>query len=93
MARTRPHNHCIGVSVTMRIENLRTEKNGTKTRVAATVIWEDCDRPVHELYYETDEAFSQDLTCNPNGFLVPCVMPAMYHGEKRVFMDAWVATN
>lgn len=74
----------------MRIENLRTEKSGDKTRVAATVIWEDCDRPTHELYYETDEAFSHDLTCNPNGFLVPCVMPAMYHGEKRVFMDAKV---
>jgi hypothetical protein len=74
----------------MRIENLRTEQNGEKTRVAATVIWEDCDRPIHELYYETDEAFSQDLTCNPNGFLVACIMPAMYHGEKRVFMDAKV---
>jgi hypothetical protein len=74
----------------MRIENLRTEKKGDKTRVAATVTWEDSDRPVHELYYETDPAFSQDLTCNPNGFLVPCVMPAMYHEEKRVLMDAEV---
>ncbi len=74
----------------MIIENLRTETIGEKTRVAATVIWEDCRRPVHELYYETDEEFSGDLSCNPHGFLVACIMPALYHGEKRVHMDAMV---
>jgi len=72
----------------VRIEKLRSEKNGGRKRVAATVIWEDCDRPVHELSYETDEEFEKDLTCNPNGFLVACIMPAFCHGEKRVFIDA-----
>ena len=72
----------------MRIENLRSEKNGDRKRVAGTVIWEDCDRPVHELSFETDEEFEKDLTCNPHGFLVACIMPAFCHGEERVFIDA-----
>jgi hypothetical protein len=70
----------------MRIENLRTEKRGTRKRIAATVIWEDCDRPVHELFYETEERFADDLLCNPHTFLVACTMPALCHGEKRIFI-------
>lgn len=70
----------------MRIENLRSEKRGA--RVAATVIWEDCERPRHEVYFETDEAFADDLSCNPHAFLVGCIVPAMHYGEKRVFIDA-----
>ena len=37
----------------MRIEGLHSEKRGDRTRVAATVKWEDCDRPAYELYFET----------------------------------------
>lgn len=72
----------------MKIENLRTEKNGSRPRVSATVTWEDCGRPGHELFFETEEEFAQGLTCNPHAFLVGCVLPAMHHGEKRVFIDA-----
>ena len=71
----------------MRIENLRSEKNGGKERVAATVVWEDSNRPTHELYFETDEEFKKDLTLNPHGFLVACTMPEMWHGERRLFID------
>lgn len=71
----------------MRIENLRTENAGDRKRIAATVIWEDSDRPIHELYYETDEQFADDLVCNPHTFLVACTMPALCHGEKRIFID------
>jgi hypothetical protein len=74
----------------MKIENLRSEKHGNRRRVAATVIWEDCDRPVQELYFETDEAFAEDLSCNPHAFLVASVVPAMHYGEQRVFVDAEV---
>lgn len=72
----------------MRIENLRSERRGNRARVAATVTWEDCDRPTHEVYFETDEAFAEGLSCNPHAFLVGCVIPAMHYGEERVFMDA-----
>jgi hypothetical protein len=72
----------------MRIEDLRSEKKGDRARVAATVLWEDCDRPRQEVYFETDEAFSDSLCCNPHAFLIACLIPAMHYGEKRVFIDA-----
>jgi hypothetical protein len=72
----------------MRIVNLRSQKVETRSRVLAEVVWEDCDRPTHELYFETAEEFSQSLSCNPHAFLVACAIPAMHYGEKRVFIDA-----
>ncbi|MCK4785577.1 MAG: hypothetical protein KAV87_17620 [Desulfobacteraceae bacterium] len=72
----------------MRIEDLRTVQNKNRVRVAATVIWEDCDRPTQEFYFETDEEFARDLSCNPHAFLVACIMPAMRHGEERLSIDA-----
>jgi len=74
----------------MRIENLKSGKRENKARVAATVTWEDCDRPTSEVYFETDEAFAKDLSCNPHAFLVGCIIPALYYGEERVFIDAEV---
>jgi hypothetical protein len=72
----------------MRIEDLRSEEKGGRVRVAATVTWEDCDRPTHEVYFETHEAFAEGLSCNPHAFLSGCIVPAMHYGEERVFMDA-----
>lgn len=71
----------------MRIENLRLEKTETGARAVATVIWEDCGRPTREIYFETDEEFAQDLSCNPHAFLLACVPPALYHGEERVLIQ------
>lgn len=72
----------------MRIENLRSETSGNSSKVAATVIWEDSDRPTQEIYFQTSEPFAQDLSCNPHAFLIACTMPAMRFGEKRVYIDA-----
>ncbi|MDL2121671.1 MAG: hypothetical protein LWX51_01020 [Deltaproteobacteria bacterium] len=72
----------------MRIETLRSEGNGTRARVAATVTWEDCDRPVQEVYFETEADFSDSLSCNPHAFLVGCILPALNNREKRLFIDA-----
>ena len=71
----------------MRIENLRKETKGENARVAATVIWENCDRPTQVVYFDTSEEFSRDLTCDPHAFLVGCLMPAMRHGEQRIAID------
>ncbi len=71
----------------MKIGDLRSEQVGGRVRVAATVTWEDCDRPVHEMYFETEEEFGQSLTCDPHAFLVGSILPAMCHGEKRVSID------
>jgi len=77
----------------MKIENLRSETQGNRARVAATVIWEDCDRPSHEIYFETKEEFAESLSCNPHAFLVACAIPAMHYREKRVFIDAEVCPD
>ena len=68
----------------MRIQNIRSEQNDCGYRIAATVIWEDCDRPTRDLYYEVDEAFACDLTLEPHAFLVGCLWPAFWHGEERL---------
>ncbi len=72
----------------MKIQNLQSTKEGNRARVTASVIWEDCDRPAQEIYFETKETFSEDLSCNPEAFLVGCILPAMHHGEKRISIDS-----
>jgi hypothetical protein len=72
----------------MRIEDLRSETNGDRARVAATVIWEDCDRDPQELFYETTRDFAADLTCDPHAFLVGAILPAIKRGEQRIAIDA-----
>jgi hypothetical protein len=72
----------------MRIQDLRTEKRQDRTRVAATVVWEDCDRPSYELFFETGNDYANALTCNPNAFLIGSIVPALHYGEERVFIDA-----
>ena len=74
----------------MRVENIRLEKKGDRTRVTATVLWEDCGRPAQDIYFETVEEFADSLSCNPHAFLVACIMPAMYFGEERVSIDGEV---
>jgi hypothetical protein len=72
----------------MRIENLRSEKARSQAKVGATVIWEDCERPHQEIYFETSEEYAESLTCHPHAFLVGCIIPAARHGEKRIAIDS-----
>jgi hypothetical protein len=71
----------------MRVHNLRSEQNGDRARVVATVTWEDCDRPQREIHFETDKQFADGLSCNPDAFLLSCIIPALWHGEKRVSIE------
>jgi hypothetical protein len=71
----------------MRIENMRTEENGDRKRIAATVHWEDSGRTSQEIFFETEAEFADSIWCNPNAFLIPCTISAMRFGERRVFMD------
>ena len=77
----------------MRIENLRKERNKQLTRVAATLIWENRVRPPQEIYFETTEKFASDISCNPHGFLIASVLPAMYFGEQSVTIDAEICPD
>jgi hypothetical protein len=71
----------------MIIDNLRSEKNKTRTRVSAAVSWEDSDRPAQEVFFETEEAYGEGLSCNPNAFIIAAAVAAMHHGEKRVRIE------
>jgi hypothetical protein len=77
----------------MKIENLKSDRSGSRARVSATVKWEDCPREDYELYFDTEEAFAEDLTSNPNAFLIAGAIPALHYGEKRVFIDAEVCPD
>jgi len=72
----------------VRISKPALKTKGDRTRVTATIVWEDSDRPAHELYFETTLPFAKGVSCNPHAFLTACIMPAMRHGEKRIAMDA-----
>src|SRR5215217_7177069 len=74
----------------MRIENLRTEQNEDRLRHAVTVVWEDCERPRQDVYFEASETFAQGFFLNPDAFLLGCALPAMHHGERRIAVDAKV---
>ncbi|HEY5138259.1 MAG TPA: hypothetical protein VIJ25_02935, partial [Methylococcales bacterium] len=74
----------------MKIQNFKSEKHADRARVSATVIWEDRNRPAHDLYFETTADFAEDLDCNPHAFLVGSLMTALRFGEKRIAIDAEV---
>ncbi|MGF1589137.1 MAG: hypothetical protein ACFCU7_07830 [Pleurocapsa sp.] len=77
----------------MKIENLRTETRENRIKVVATVIWENCDRPWQDIYFETTTEFSQYLYPNPNAFLLACTLPAMRYGETRIAIDAPICSE
>jgi hypothetical protein len=77
----------------MRISNLKSMKSGKLARVTATVNWEDCDRPAREVFIETEEEFSRDISCNPHAFLVGCIIPAMHFGEQRILLDGEICPS
>lgn len=75
----------------MRIEDFSRDSRGNRTRVVATVVWEDCDRPSQEIYYETTHEFADDLTCDPHAFLIACILPALQLGERRITISEPIA--
>jgi hypothetical protein len=71
----------------MKIRDLNTEIGNDLARISAQVVWEDCDLPPREIYFETKAEFASDLSCSPHPFLVASALPAMRHGEERVAIE------
>ncbi|MBC8247597.1 MAG: hypothetical protein H8E81_08420 [Deltaproteobacteria bacterium] len=71
----------------MRLTNFNLTTTDNRTRVSASVTWEDCDQPRQTVFIETESRFSDDISCNPNAFLVGCLLPAMHYGEKRIRVE------
>src|SRR5690242_9842402 len=73
----------------MRIDNIHQSSSGSRRRISAQVTWEDCDRPSQEIYFEVgDEAGDTALSPDADAFVTAAVMPALWHGEKRIAVDA-----
>ncbi|WP_036486093.1 hypothetical protein [Myxosarcina sp. GI1] len=75
----------------MRIENIRTAIDSGHKRAIATLVWEKRDRPSQEIFFETTEDFAEDLTANPQAFLIAGIIPAMRYGESRIAIDAEIS--
>ena len=71
----------------MKIDNLRSEHKGDTRRMSARMVWEDCERPAADLFFETNESSHSGLHLNANAFLVASIIPALYFGEKRLFIE------
>jgi hypothetical protein len=75
----------------MRIDSLRREVAGDRVRIGARVSWEETDRADHDLYFETETRFGNDLTDSADPFVIATMLPAFRHGERRVRIDADVS--
>ncbi len=59
----------------MKIENFIKRTTAGKTRVSATVIWENCNRPNEEVFFETTAEFGEicnQSQCLAAGLYSPC---------------------
>jgi len=74
----------------MRIENVSFSTVDGMPRVSAHVVWEDCDRPVADIYFETLPAFADALSTSAESFLAASVTPALWAGEQRIHVDTEV---
>lgn len=71
----------------MKIEHIKQITCGSGQRITAQVTWEDCDRPRQEIYFQVDDEFSDALSPHPDAFLTAAILPALWHGEKRVAVE------
>jgi hypothetical protein len=75
----------------MIITDCRKVRNNDRSRICATIIWEDTHREKFELYVETDMDFEDTIAVNPNVFILGCIVPALYYGEERIKVDAEIS--
>ncbi len=74
----------------MRIGKVRTGAGTFGTRFAATVAWEDSDRPPVEIWWDFDEELAADAFPDPNAFLAAAFVPALRHRERRIAIEGEV---
>ena len=77
----------------MKIVNFNKTVCSQKARVSAELIWEDCDRQSEEVYFETTGEFAEDLSINPDSWLLCSALAAMRYGEQRIALDAPVSAE
>ncbi len=75
----------------MRVTDFSETKDSQRCRVSAKVAWEDCDYSGYDIVFETEPAYADALTCNPNAFLLATAIPAWFYGERRVLIDGEIS--
>ncbi len=65
--------------------NLIREEDTVKA--TALVKFEDCSQPDQLVYIKTLKTYENDFSANPHAFLVGCLLPALYYGEKRILVN------
>jgi len=71
----------------VKISAISRESAATGERVAADIVWEDCDRPARRIFFEVPAEFGDGLSTDPESFAVGCAVPAMSHGERRLAIE------
>ncbi len=71
----------------MKITDLNFTEKANLARISAKVTWEDCDRESQEIYFETEPEFAQSIYPNPHSFVVASIIPALYFGEGRLYLE------
>ncbi|MCP4270119.1 MAG: hypothetical protein GY777_31860 [Candidatus Brocadiaceae bacterium] len=72
----------------MLISNIKLEIDGDYKLLKADVIWENCNRPKHELFFKflkDQEVIDPVIIADP--FLTACAPIAYRHGEKRLYIE------
>ena len=73
----------------MKISNIRKEQTGQYVRISADAEWEQSSRK-ETVFYEVEEQFQDALSTAPDSFLIACLMPAMFSGEKRITVEGTI---
>ncbi len=72
----------------MLVSNIKLEITGDYKLLKANVIWENCSRPKHELFFKflkDQEVIDPLIIADP--FLTACAPIAYRHGEKRLYIE------
>ena len=71
----------------MIISKLQKGQQHDLVRISADVRAEAVDDIHQTVFIETEGQFADDLTLNPDAFLVGCLVPAMHFNEPRIVLD------
>jgi hypothetical protein len=71
----------------MIISNLKKQRQDRLVRISAQVRGEAVKELRQTVFIETELQFSEDLTLNPDAFLVGCLVPAMHFNESRIAIE------
>lgn len=81
----------------MRVQDISRTVEDERATIAATLRWEDDDRPDARVYFTTEARYAPHLTDTGNPFLAGSIMLALEHGERRLRVDAptcpWLRDN